>query len=108
MTRCPSATPRSATTARAHRKVSVESGVSRRFPPTVREWAAASQAPLNSKADPSGAPHRVRMSSQTNSNSQSDDRVLPYEVAEETFVIPELHLVPGQPAVYINSLVIRG
>src|SRR4051794_1818664 len=36
------------------------------------------------------------------------DSVAPYQVAEETFVIPELHLQPGAPAVYINSLVIRG
>ena len=45
------------------------------------------------------------MSNHTNPNEST---VLPYQVAEETFVIPELHLVPGQPAVYINSLVIRG
>src|SRR4051812_31480711 len=32
----------------------------------------------------------------------------PYQVADQTFVIPELHLQPGAPAVYINSLVIRG
>jgi flavorubredoxin len=63
---------------------------------------------MDSKGDPSGDPHGVRMSSHTNSISPSQDRVLPYEVAEETFVIPELHLIPGQPAVYINSLVIRG
>src|SRR4051812_10813178 len=32
----------------------------------------------------------------------------PYQVADETFVIPELHLQPGAPGVYVNSLVIRG
>ena len=29
--------------------------------------------------------------------------VTPYQVAEETFVIPELHLQPGAPAVYITD-----
>jgi flavorubredoxin len=47
------------------------------------------------------------MSHHTNPSSNGS-QVKPYQVAEETFVIPELHLVPGQPAVYINSLVIRG
>jgi flavorubredoxin len=47
------------------------------------------------------------MSNHTNPKAH-ESAALPYQVAEETFVIPELHLVPGQPAVYINSLVIRG
>jgi flavorubredoxin len=32
----------------------------------------------------------------------------PYQIAKDTFVIPEFHPVPGAPSVFMNSMVIRG